>query len=181
MRLKKSVEKQCGGGGGSCRKRRKTKINEAGGRQPKLFVSFSFPLSFSPSHSQSSFWASGPFTSCLICIMNDSEKANKVIGLWDVRLWPHVEKGPTAVSTGRGTVALYSILSEGYRAFFFREHTIYLRAGRKGADLQRVTGGEGWGWGCFLDSFQAKWTLIILACSHYQRTVHGPNGKGFIY
>lgn len=49
---------------------------------------------------------------------------------------------------------------------FFKEHTIYLGAGRKGADLQRVTGGEGWGWGCFSDSFQAKWTLIILGCSH---------------
>lgn len=105
---------------------------------------FSSRLFFFRSLSPSSCWASGPFTSCLICIMNDSEKANKVIGLWDVQLWPHVEKGPTAVSTGRGTVALYSTLSEGYRAFF-REHTIYLGAGRKGPDLQRVTGGEGWG------------------------------------
>jgi len=78
-----------------------------------------------------------------------------------------VEKGPTAVSIGRGTVALYSILSKGYRAFFFfREHTIYLGAGRKGADLQRVTGGEGWGWGAFQILFKPSepslsWDAVI--------------------
>lgn len=127
---KKVLEKQSEKARGGAAKNEKRQKSMRQGAE-RLSCSFlSLFLSFSPSCSQSSFWASGPFTSCLICIMNDSEKANKVIGLWDVRLWPHVEKGPTAVSTGRGTVALYSILSEGYRAFFQGAHDL-LRSWKK--------------------------------------------------
>lgn len=124
---------------------------------------FSFlPIFFSSSPQPVALLGSGPFTSCLICIMNDSVRANKVIGLSDARLWPHVEKGPTAVSTGRATLALYALLSEGCGSFFFREHTIYLGAGEKrGRSREGGWGGLGglgfekWG-GCSFSFFSSQ-------------------------
>jgi len=67
-----------------------------------------------------------------------------------------VEKGPTAVSIGRGTEPLYSSLSKRYGAFL-SEYTIYSGDGRKGAGLGKGGVGRGAGeGGCFSAPLQAK-------------------------
>lgn len=141
-------------------------INEAGGRQPKLFGSF-FSSFFLPLLAVSRLLGfQARSQAVLFALWMTVRKLTRLL-VFEMYACDHTWKKDLQQWALAGGLWLFiPSFPKAIGLFFFREHTIYLGAGRKGADLQRVTGGEGWGWGAFQILFKPSepslsWAAVI--------------------